>query len=317
MSMMLSSRWTSAAYLEAARVRTPEIDIDHLYLGLLAVGGQAARLLGRHGVSLASARQRVRESLSDDLATLGVHAPEAVLPPPMRAVEIGGPEWRATPRAHDLVCHAKVKEGTCAVLAALIAEPSGAARRLLAADGVDPDALLAELAAEGPEPGAPERVPLDSGLLPAPARAHRIGYYLSAAPALVADTVADHSTLALWAYDPARAEVTDDGATVRHSRGRKTLTVKIGQTRHREAEREVITWTHEMLDGPHAGQPLRYDRFEVRAAPGGAELMHTAGTRSFGRLGGLIAPLTDWFSTWGMVHGAQRLGLEVADRQAA
>ena len=66
--------------------------------------------------------------------------------------------------------------------------------------------------------------------------------------------------------------------------------------------------------GEHA---LRYDRFEVRAAPGGAELMHTAGTRSFGRLGGLIAPLTDWFSTWGMVHGAQRLGLEVADRQAA
>lgn len=49
MSMMLSSRWTSAAYLEAARVRTPEIDIDHLYLGLLAVGGQAARLLGATG----------------------------------------------------------------------------------------------------------------------------------------------------------------------------------------------------------------------------------------------------------------------------
>lgn len=44
MSMLLTSRWTGAAHLEAARTRTTEIDVDHLYLGLLAVGGQAARI---------------------------------------------------------------------------------------------------------------------------------------------------------------------------------------------------------------------------------------------------------------------------------
>lgn len=314
MSMMLASRWTSAAYLEAARVRTPEIDIDHLYLGLLAVGGQAARLLGRHGVSLASARRRVQETLTDDLAALGVHTP---LPSPKAAIEIGNPEWRATPRAHELVKDTPLKEGTYPVLTSLITEPSGTVRRLLTADGVDPDALLTELAARTPEQDSAERVPSDPGLLPAPARARRIGYYLSADPGLVADTLADTTVLALWAYDPEKSEVSDDGETVRHGRGRKTLTVRVHSTRRQEDDRDVVTWIHEMVDGPHAGQPLRYDRFEVRPAPGGAELLHTAGTRTFGTLGGLFAPLTDWFNTWGMMHGAQRIGLEVADRQAA
>ena len=38
----------------AARVGVREVDTEHLYLGLLALGGAAARLLGSHGVTLAA-----------------------------------------------------------------------------------------------------------------------------------------------------------------------------------------------------------------------------------------------------------------------
>ena len=71
----------SSNLLEAARTRVSEIDIDHLYLGLLAVGGQAARILGRHGVSLSTARRRVRESLTSDLDALGLAAARAMARP--------------------------------------------------------------------------------------------------------------------------------------------------------------------------------------------------------------------------------------------
>lgn len=150
MSMLLTSRWTGAAHLEAARTRTTEIDVDHLYLGLLAVGGQAARILGRHGVSLTSARRRVREALIDDLATLGLQATGDVVPPPKAARELDFADWRATSRAHDLVNRAPLRKGTAAALATLIAEPSGVVRHLLVTDGVDPDQLMTELASAPP-----------------------------------------------------------------------------------------------------------------------------------------------------------------------
>lgn len=317
MSMLLVSRWTGAAHLEAARTRTTEIDVDHLYLGLLAVGGQAARILGRHGVSLSSARERVRESLTDDLNALGLDAAAAVLPPPKAARDLDFTDWRATGRAHDLVNQVKLKDGTCAALATLIAEPSGVVRRLLVADGVDPDALTAELAAVTDEPDAVERVAADPALLPPPARAARLRHYLSSPPEKVADALADPALLATWAYDPRKSEVGDGGETIRHIRGRKTMTVRVHHTRRREGDADVVTWIHELVDGPHAGQPLRYDRFAILPAPGGSELVHTAGQRNFGPLGRLAAPLFDWFSRFGMAYGAQRIGLEVADRQAA
>ncbi len=317
MSMLLTSRWTGAAHLEAARTRTAEIDVDHLYLGLLAVGGQAARILGRHGVSLGSARRRVRESLTDDLGALGLDAAAGVLPPPRAARELDFADWRATGRAHDLVNRTKLREGTCAALAALVAEPSGVVRRLLVADGVDPEKLTAELSARPAEPDAVERVDADPDLLPPPARARRIRHYLSAPPEVVGDALADPALLAVWAFDPQRAELDAAEETIRHTRGRRTMAVRVHHTRRREGEADVITWIHEMVDGPHAGEALRYDRFAILPAPGGAELAHTAGQRSFGRLGRLTAAMSDWFNGLGMAYGAQRIGLEIADRQAS
>lgn len=314
MSMLLVSRWTGAAHLEAARTRTTEIDVDHLYLGLLAVGGQAARILGRHGVSLTSARRRVRESLTDDLSALGLDAAVDVVPPPKAARELDFADWRATGRAHDLVNHVKLREGTCAALAALIAEPSGVVRRLLIADGVDPDEMTAELGTTADEPDAIERAEVDRALLPPPAWARRIRHYLSSPPEEVANAIADPALLAAWAYDPRKSEADDSGQTIRHTAGRRTMTVRAHHTRRREGEADVVTWIQELADGPHAGRPLRYDRFATLPAPGGTELVHTGGQHSFGLLGRLAAPMSGWFSGLGMAYGAQRIGLEVADR---
>ena len=99
----------------------------------------------------------------------------------------------------------------------------------------------------------------------------------------------------------------------------KTTTMRMltGILAASEGEAEVVTWIQEVASGAHAGQPLCYDRFVVAAAPGGTELLHTAGQRSFGLLGRLTAPLAGWFSWVGMQYAAQRIGLEVADRQAA
>ena len=315
MTMLLTSRWAGAAQLEAARTRVSEIDIDHLYLGLLAVGGQAARILGRHGVSLSTARRRVRESLASDLDALGLAAAESVLPPPRAARDIDIADWRATDRAHELVNHAPLRDGTAAALGALIEEPSGDVRRLLAADGVDPDELRTELATSAPETAAVERVDADPALLPPPSSANRIRHYLSAPPRVVADALADPALLAVWAYDPQRSEVSADGETVRHSRGRKELTLRMHHVRRTEDASEVVTWIHEMVDGRHAGQPLRYDRFEIVPATGGAELVHTAGQRSFGFLGRIVGPASARFAGLGMLYAAHRIGMEIADRQ--
>ncbi len=315
MTMLLTSRWAGAAQLEAARTRAAEIDIDHLYLGLLAVGGQAARILGRHGVSLTTARRRVRELLASDLDTLGLAAAESVLPPPRAARDIDIADWRATDRAYQLVNQAPLRDGTAAALGALIEEPSGVVRRLLASDGVDPDGLLTELAKGTPEPAAVERVDADPTVLPPPSSANRIRHYLSASPQLTADALADPALLAVWAYDPKRSEVSADGETVRHSRGRKDLTLRMHHVRRAEGASDVVIWIHEMVDGRHAGQPLRYDRFEIVPATGGTELVHTAGQRSFGVLGRIAGPASARFAGLGMLYAAHRIGMEIADRQ--
>ena len=82
--------YSTLSFLESEILRAggPELDLSEMWIVRniyfekavkyvrmhgalnLAVGGQAARILGRHGVSLTSARRRVREALIDDLATV-------------------------------------------------------------------------------------------------------------------------------------------------------------------------------------------------------------------------------------------------------
>lgn len=313
MTLTLASLWSKAALHEAARTRATDVDVDHLYLGLLALGGSAARVLGRHGVTLASARGRVREQQATDLARLGVPGAEALTPRPLRHDELDHAEWRPTPRAQAIHEAAARASDTGTLLDALIHESSGTVRRLLAAEGVDATALLAELARADDDRLVVERAPLSHDLLPAPATARRVRLFVPVPPDAAATALADPTLLRAWAIPPG-AEASADGLTLTHRRGSKAMTTRFHVERHREADAEVVTWRQELLE-PHAGENLRVERFELRQAPGGAELVRVSSYRRWGVLGRLLAPVFDRIGGWGMLHGTQGLGFAVVEHQ--
>lgn len=284
----LVTHWTTAASREAQKAGAGEVDIEHFYLGLIALGGAAAGLLGRHGITLASARARAREVVGGE-------------PGPAVPLRLG-------PRAQALVDRASAPD-TYGLLVALLQEPSGAVRRLVHADGVVPQDLAPALREGADDPYAAEPVPVEPGLLAAPARAQRVRHFVSAPTALVADALADPALLAVWAYDPAHAD-----ETITHRRGSTTITLRAHHTRRREGDSEVIVWIHEARDAPHAGEPLLYDRFDVSPAPGGCLMVRTSGRRRLGITGRLMAPLHDSLAGWGMVHGTRAAALAIADR---
>lgn len=314
MPLSLATYWPTAAWREAARVRAAEVDLDHLYLGLIGVGGEAARLLGRHGVTLSSARRHVREAMTSDLASLGLDAADVRLPPLTHSDHIGRPAIPATGPARTLMDQAAKLPDTYGALVLLLQEPSGSVRRLVAADGVAPQSLVPELKAGSEESLHAEPVPVLAGLLPGPAYAQRFAVFASVAPDALADAVADPGHLPWWAYDPDKADRGDDPAIVTHRSGRRTLTVHATVSRTSEADAEVITWLHEDAGASDHGRLLRYDRFEIRAAPGGADLAWTSGQRTFGLAGALAAPVTKRFAAWGMAHSALAIAFAAAEQ---
>ncbi|MFT3875928.1 MAG: Clp protease N-terminal domain-containing protein [Propioniciclava sp.] len=306
MSVKLPALWSHASSREAARLGCAEIDLPHLYLGLFLLGGSAARLLGRHGITLASARRRVR-----DVLAVG----DTVDLPPLTIRELGEGTWPATPRAEELIAAASKAPDTFGLLIALLKEPSATVRRLVGTDGVLPQSLVPELRQGSDDLYSTERVAVDDRILAAPARAHRARIFVAAPPSLVAGVLSEPGTLALWAADPAKSELSDDGETIRHRRGDRTLTLRYHHKHERTGDIETVTWIAEMLDPPHAGQALLYDTFTCTPAPGGTELTRTAGRRRFGMAGRLLAPLWDSFANWGMVQGLPGLSFGIADRQ--
>lgn len=314
MTLTLASLWSKAALHEAARTRATDVDVDHLYLGLLALGGSAARVLGRHGVTLAAARERVREQQAADLARLGVPGAEALTPRPLRYDELDHAEWRPTPRAQAVHEAAGKASDTRALLDALVHESSGTVRRLLAAEGVDATALLAELAGADDDGLVVERAPLSHDLLPAPATARRVRVFVPVPPDAAATALADPAFLRAWAISPG-ADASEGGLTFTQRRGRKAVTTRFHVERHREADAEVVTWREELLE-PHAGENLRVERLELREAPGGAELVRVRSYRRWGVLGRLLAPLFDRMGGWGLLHSTQGLGFALVDHRS-
>lgn len=162
MNITLALLWANASWREAARVGVREVDTEHLYLGLLALGGAAARLLGSHGVTLASARERVRDAQAADLRSLGID-PDPLLLPPRQLREIGHPDLVFTPAARRIVDARHPDTYACLVE---LLKQADAPRRLLAADGVLPNDLVAELKEGSDDALAAETVPPTPGSFP-------------------------------------------------------------------------------------------------------------------------------------------------------
>ncbi len=310
--------WQMAAWREAARLSHPEIDLDHLYLGLLAQGGSAAQLLGGHGITLASARQAVGDLTVDELARLGIDAQAVLQPPPRPTTQLyhgAVGEIPLSERAREFGVTARSVRTNLATLRALLDEPSGRVRRLLTLGGADPDAVRTGTHGDGSDCGSAELVEADPDLLPRPHLAVRYRQYVSAAPADVAGVIADADVLSSWAVEP-QDVVEREGQAVltRHGRGSRTMTLHWTVERSIGPDGPVVTWRQTITGGPHDGEPMAYDRFDLRPQGSGSEVIRTRGLRTWRLVGRLLAPVTARLAGLGMPVVLQNVAYAVADR---
>lgn len=298
MTLTLANLWTLSANREAARIRAPRIDVEHLYLGLLQTGGNAARLLGERGISLASARRLVLASTGGQ-ADLGA-LPAATLP--------------VTPEAQGLIEHALKAPGTSSLLLRLLEHPTGPVRALVESGGLRPAQLIPALDLGAIDPFVPAVTHGATPQLGTSARAHRLSWYVSASTSTVVHALRQPASLDWWAYPPARA-TRDEGSTViRHRRRGTDLSVRLTLSDRREGESWIITWESAMVEGLHAGRPVTQDHFDIVRAPGGCHITRTAGRRPFGLVGRSLAPLMDQVHARTLMLAAAAITYGIIDR---
>ncbi|MFV0452200.1 MAG: Clp protease N-terminal domain-containing protein [Propioniciclava sp.] len=307
MNLSSATLWANAVWREAARLRSSRIDLEHLYLGLIGLGGDAARLLGRHGISLASARARVEESQLDAGTPRGIDA-ATPLTAPRDPTDVDTASLPWSPQARATMNSWQKAPDTFAMLVGLLREPSGTVRELVAADGVLPNDLVDELKAGSADPLAPEPAPVDASLLSPPAWAYRIRRFVSAESAAVMGALSDPAFLAWWAYDPTHADASTPTRVRFHRRGRS-----IGVEYSLRRDAGTLTWLGDITEGAGAGHRWHYDTLAVTPAPGGSELERTQGSRPFGHLGRILAPVSGRLSRRGLLHSTAALTQTVAE----
>lgn len=281
------------ALLSAARRETvDELDAQHLFLGLIAIGGGAARMLGEHGVTLGSARALVH---GDAVPSTSGDAPSA------------------DPFASALLTRFSRLASTHEALAMMIFEAPDV-RELLAAGGADASLLIKELGEARDITNPPSRVAVDRNLLPSAALAHAHTHYFPVKLDDVTAALTDPEFLTEWAL-PERAAGTLDGDVFRHDHGRTTTAVKFNCDHRVTGTSQTVTWVQTMIGGPNDGETLQYDRFELIPGPGGTDVRRSAGHRMFGRFARLLAPVVASIATgYGMSYRAYALSAEIVER---
>ncbi|PPK94642.1 ClpA/ClpB-like protein [Kineococcus xinjiangensis] len=143
-SLLRQSRYISIVALEeAARLGHPEVDVEHLLLGLLATGGPSAGLLIAAGVGMGELREAVARLQQQDLAALGVDVPTAPAPPPAPPSFLAAQSLPWNDRAMARVRRASRGDDR-ALLVELLDDDGRRAARLLEHLGVDVEALRLE-----------------------------------------------------------------------------------------------------------------------------------------------------------------------------
>lgn len=126
----------AAARVEAARLGHPEVDVEHLLLGLLVTAGPAMQQLAAAGVTLASARAALADQQQHDLAgpDLDTAAPNAV---PRRYGADASSIPLSSRAKHVVDQYLSGDDQT--LLTLLVDDEGGRIRQLLERLGVDPD----------------------------------------------------------------------------------------------------------------------------------------------------------------------------------
>lgn len=149
-----------AAKEEYQRAGHPAIDVEHLLLALLVVGGASGRALAEQGVTLASAREAGERVHADLLRSLGIElttsAATDLAPDPLLA------DTRWSARALVVMREDALAHDDRGLLLALLDEPSGHVREILGLLDVDESALRASLA-RGPQAEAASQSPAGAG----------------------------------------------------------------------------------------------------------------------------------------------------------
>jgi hypothetical protein len=127
---------------EERRSGHPEIDVQHLFLALVSIGGPVTDFLAERGVTLASARAAFEHIHARRLSGIGVNMPDS--PDAVRRIPYGttrgGFVYREGIRTIlEGASNDRVQD--VALFQALLDEPSGDAREVLRELGVDPEAL--------------------------------------------------------------------------------------------------------------------------------------------------------------------------------
>ena len=123
---------SAAANNEAERMGHTQVDTDHLLLGLISLGGPAAQVLRRRGVTLGRARAAVEEIQRHDLETVGIEVPETTLAAPTHYSS------ELKPRTRTAAAAVGIEPGDgVALLRHLLADSEGQASRVVAHLGAD------------------------------------------------------------------------------------------------------------------------------------------------------------------------------------
>lgn len=290
-SLLRQSRYISAAAMEeVVELGHPELDLDHLLVGLLVTGGPSASCLVAAGVDLPSLRRAVRHVQEADVEDLGVHVTAPPSVPAAPAARAATVPWGG--RALAVVRSTDHGQDDRALLRALLDDEGRRVERVLAAAGVDVADLRASLAATttalSPELPAEATAALAA---PAPARrrtsastTHEVPVAAEAVWALVGDPRRRPE------WDPAVLSVTDDGGVLRlvYEQGRRTRSVRV--LFQRTGSRSVL-WREVWDDDEHVTAVLH---LAVEPTGAGSRLRVDTATSLRTLRGRVLRPLARW-----------------------
>lgn len=328
-TMLRALTLTNAAWREAIRIRHPEVDLDHYLLALIAAGGPAAELLGRHGVTLAGARRAALGARRESVASLGIDPSTLSDPAPLPLNDLHTGAAGSAPLADRVTAVTSRLARTWSendLLIALVEEPSDTCAAVLRACGVDLAALVEEARnAPRTEAGGPQACSplpdLTSPVAGTRTSAVRMTHMISAPVEAVRRAATAPELAAQWlGIEPADLILGNDGIVrrVAHRKGRRTEHVwtKVVDELDRDGIR--IAWS-ETLHAPGNrwdGAQGSTRNLHLRSVPGGTLIEFTLGIRTFGRLALPASWLASVTVPMGLSHTLHALSFVTADLES-
>lgn len=299
----------NASWREATRPHDAEVDLPHVFLAALALGGPGAEILAREGVTLAAARRALKQERAARLRDAGLRPDVAESGPASRPnAELhrhAAGHVPATERAAS-VMEEHPDLGGMRLLRALVTDPTSEVQAMLTRCGLAPARARELLHSTGGPVPSPRRdtfpAPVAIGGAPLPGVSY--SFFVSAPAVTVVTAATDPEKVTQWLPlgEVGHMEVTDQGVV--SSVNRRTVTAQV----HRGDDGRTVVW-NESWDG----RPGGWISLHAEDCPGGSRVTLSRTLRTSGLLGKLAGALGQRFQTWTVRHAAQNLAFVCAD----